>query len=102
MPFPTGSTTGHSPTDARTGSAESPGYRRPEPVHDPNLDRSLGELELSIRTAKVLEAIGLRTIRDLVQKTEADLLKSKNFGRKSLIEVREILATMGLSLGMRV
>ena len=75
---------------------------RPEPVHDPNLDRSLGELELSIRTAKVLGAIGLRTIRDLVQKTEADLLKSKNFGRKSLIEVREILATMGLSLGMRV
>src|SRR5437667_6047694 len=66
-----------------------------------NLDRSVEELELSVRSYNCLKNANITTIRELVQKTEADMLKTKNFGRKSLNEIKEILATMGLSLGMR-
>jgi len=60
------------------------------------------ELELSVRSYNCLKNANIRTIRELVQKTEAEMLKTKNFGRKSLNEIREILTTMGLGLGMRV
>ena len=67
-----------------------------------NLDKSVEELELSVRSYNCLKNANIRTIRELVQKTEADMLKTKNFGRKSLNEIKEILSGMGLSLGMRL
>ena len=67
-----------------------------------NLDKSVEELELSVRSYNCLKNANIRTIRELVQKTEADMLKTKNFGRKSLNEIKEILTSMGLSLGMRL
>jgi DNA-directed RNA polymerase subunit alpha len=66
-----------------------------------NLDRSVDELELSVRSYNCLKNADIRTIRELVQKTEAEMLKTKNFGRKSLNEIKEILHSMGLHLGMR-
>ena len=66
-----------------------------------NLDKSVEELELSVRSYNCLKNANIRTIRELVQKTEGEMLKTKNFGRKSLNEIKEILAGMGLSLGMR-
>jgi len=66
-----------------------------------NLDRSVDELELSVRSYNCLKNADIRTIRELVQKSEADMLKTKNFGRKSLNEIKEILTTMGLHLGMK-
>lgn len=65
------------------------------------LDRSIDELELSVRSYNCLRNAGIETVRDLVQKTEPELLKTKNFGRKSLNEIKELLADMKLSLGMR-
>jgi DNA-directed RNA polymerase subunit alpha len=67
-----------------------------------NLDKSVEELELSVRSYNCLKNANIRTIRELVAKTEGEMLKTKNFGRKSLNEIKEILHTMGLSLGMRV
>ena len=67
-----------------------------------HLDKSVEELELSVRSYNCLKNANIRTIRELVQKTEAEMLKTKNFGRKSLNEIKEILHTMGLSLGMRL
>ena len=67
-----------------------------------NLDKSVEELELSVRSYNCLKNANIRTIRELVQKTEGEMLKTKNFGRKSLNEIKEILAGMGLSLGMRL
>jgi DNA-directed RNA polymerase subunit alpha len=70
-------------------------------VRNENLDRSVEELELSVRSYNCLKNANISTIRELVQKTEQEMLKTKNFGRKSLNEIKEILAAMGLSLGMR-
>jgi DNA-directed RNA polymerase subunit alpha len=67
-----------------------------------NLFRSVDELELSVRSANCLQQANIKTIGDLVQRTEAEMLKTKNFGRKSLKEIKEILAEMGLSLGMKL
>jgi DNA-directed RNA polymerase subunit alpha len=67
-----------------------------------NLNRSVEELELSVRSYNCLKNAEIRTIRDLVQKSEMEMLKTKNFGRKSLNEIKEILAEMGLSLGMKL
>jgi len=67
-----------------------------------NLDKSVEELELSVRSYNCLKNANIKTLRELVQKTEGDMLKTKNFGRKSLNEIKEILQTMGLSLGMRL
>jgi DNA-directed RNA polymerase subunit alpha len=67
-----------------------------------NLFRSVDELELSVRSANCLQNANIKSIGDLVQKTEAEMLKTKNFGRKSLKEIKEILAEMGLSLGMKL
>jgi len=73
----------------------------PEPLNE-NLLRPVDELELSVRSANCLKKADIRFIGELVQKTEAEMLKTKNFGRKSLNEIREILGEMGLSLGMRL
>jgi DNA-directed RNA polymerase subunit alpha len=67
-----------------------------------NLLKTVDELELSVRAANCLQAANIKLIGDLVQKTEAEMLKTKNFGRKSLKEIKEILAGMGLSLGMKL
>ncbi|NBO64550.1 MAG: DNA-directed RNA polymerase subunit alpha [Acidobacteria bacterium] len=70
------------------------------PIND-HLDKSVEELELSVRSYNCLKNADIKSIRDLVQKTESDMLKTKNFGRKSLNEIKDILTSMGLSLGMR-
>jgi DNA-directed RNA polymerase subunit alpha len=67
-----------------------------------NLNRPVDELELSVRSANCLKNSNIRFIKDLVVKTEAEMLKTKNFGRKSLLEIKEILAKMSLSLGMKI
>ena len=66
------------------------------------LGKSVDEMELSVRSYNCLKNANIRTIGELVQKTEAEMLKTKNFGRKSLNEIKEILAGMGLSLGMKL
>ncbi len=72
-----------------------------EPLNE-NLFRSVEELELSVRSANCLQNANIHLIGELVQRTESEMLKTKNFGRKSLKEIKEILADMGLSLGMRI
>ena len=78
------------------------GSDQPRVASNENLDKSVEELELSVRSYNCLKNANIRTIRELVQKTEAEMLKTKNFGRKSLKEIKEILAEMGLSLGMKL
>jgi DNA-directed RNA polymerase subunit alpha len=78
------------------------GGEQPRAASNENLDKSVEELELSVRSYNCLKNANSRTIRELVQKTEGEMLKTKNFGRKSLNEIKEILTTMGLSLGMRL
>jgi len=75
--------------------------RKPE-IRNENLNRSVEELELSVRSYNCLKNANIQTIGELVQKTEAEMLKTKNFGRKSLNEIKEILQSMGLSLGMKI
>jgi DNA-directed RNA polymerase subunit alpha len=67
-----------------------------------NLGKSIEELELSVRSYNCLKNANIQTIGELVTRTEAEMLKTKNFGRKSLNEIKEILADMGLSFGMRI
>jgi DNA-directed RNA polymerase subunit alpha len=76
--------------------------RRPELPFNPNLLRKVDELELSVRSANCLKNDNIVYIGDLVQKTEAEMLRTPNFGRKSLNEIKEVLSQMGLSLGMEV
>jgi len=75
---------------------------RPRVELNENLFRNVDELELSVRASNCLKTANIRTIADLVQKTEAELLKTKNFGKKSLNEIKTILGEMGLALGMRL
>ncbi len=67
-----------------------------------NLNKRVDELELSVRSANCLQNANIKYIGELVQKSESEMLKTKNFGRKSLNEIKEIISEMGLSLGMRV
>jgi DNA-directed RNA polymerase subunit alpha len=67
-----------------------------------NLLKGVNELELSVRAANCLKNADIKSILELVQKTESEMLKTKNFGRKSLNEIKEILEDMGLSLGMKL
>ncbi len=67
-----------------------------------NLFRSVEELELSVRASNCLKNAGIKTIGELVQKSESEMLKTKNFGRKSLNEIKEMLSGMGLALGMPI
>ncbi len=75
-----------------------PAAEEPAPLN-PNLFRSVDELELSVRSANCLQNANIRYIGELVQRTEAEMLKTKNFGRKSLNEIKELLTSMGLELG---
>ena len=82
-------------------TATSSEERKPE-IKNENLNRSVEELELSVRSYNCLKNANIQSIGELVQKTEAEMLKTKNFGRKSLNEIKEILSNMGLSLGMKI
>lgn len=73
-----------------------------EPEFNENLLKPIDELELSVRSFNCLQTAGIKYVGDLVQKTEAELLKTKNFGRKSLKEIKEILERLGLDLGQKV
>lgn len=73
-----------------------------DPVFNANLLKSVEDLELSVRSYNCLRNANIKTIADLVQKTEQEMLRTKNFGRKSLNEIKEILHGMGLRFGMRV
>ncbi|MGH9405866.1 MAG: DNA-directed RNA polymerase subunit alpha [Terriglobia bacterium] len=84
------------PAESEAGAVEKTAIGKNE-----NLDRSVEELELSVRSYNCLKNANITTIRELVQKTEPEMLKTKNFGRKSLNEIKEILGLMGLSLGMK-
>ncbi len=81
--------------------AEEVFHEKPVVIRNENLDRSVEELELSVRSYNCLKNANISTIRELVQKSEQEMLKTKNFGRKSLNEIKEILSAMGLTLGMK-
>jgi len=74
----------------------------PRPSLNENLFRPVAELELSVRSANCLQNAGIKYIGELVQRSEAEMLKTKNFGRKSLNEIKEILHEMGLDFGMKI
>jgi DNA-directed RNA polymerase subunit alpha len=82
-------------------SASQSEDRKPE-IRNEYLNRSVEELELSVRSYNCLKNANIQSIGELVQKTENEMLKTKNFGRKSLNEIKEILGTMGLGLGMKI
>lgn len=73
-----------------------------EPKMNENLNKRVDELELSVRSANCLQNANIKYIGELVQKSEGEMLKTKNFGRKSLNEIKEILSEMGLGLGMKI
>jgi len=73
-----------------------------KPKFNENLYRSVDELELSVRSANCLKNAKINTIHQLVQRSEGEMLKTKNFGRKSLNEIKEVLGEMGLSLGTKL
>ena len=79
----------------------SPANEEQEKLNE-NLWRTVDELELSVRSANCLQNANIKYIGELVQKTESEMLKTKNFGRKSLKEIKELLAEMGLQLGMKL
>ena len=78
------------------------GTEEEEPQFNENLFKTVDELELSVRSANCLQNANIQLIGELVQRSEQDMLKTKNFGRKSLKEIKEILSSMGLSLGMKI
>jgi len=87
--------------DESTEPANQPEIDEPAVVIvNEHIEKSVEELELSVRSFNCLKNANIRTVRELVQKTEPEMLRTKNFGRKSLHEIKEILSTMGLSLGM--
>jgi len=73
-----------------------------DPMFNSNLLKSVDELELSVRSCNCLKNANIKTIADLVQRTEHEMLRTKNFGRKSLNEIKEILQSMGLHFGIRI
>ncbi|MBX7145601.1 MAG: DNA-directed RNA polymerase subunit alpha [Oligoflexia bacterium] len=81
---------------------EEPVISEPKKKLNENLFRRIDEIELSVRSANCLENADIKYIGELVQKTEAEMLRTKNFGRKSLNEIKEILSEMGLALGMKL
>ncbi|OQW34408.1 MAG: DNA-directed RNA polymerase subunit alpha [Nitrospira sp. SG-bin1] len=89
------------PEERSEGKAEA-GYEDSQREVNKNLSRSVNELELSVRAANCLKNANIKTIADLVQKSEGEMLRTKNFGKKSLNEIKEILSEMGLSLGTKI
>jgi len=89
------------PEERSEGKSEA-GYEESQREVNKNLSRSVNELELSVRAANCLKNANIKTIADLVQKSEGEMLRTKNFGKKSLNEIKEILTEMGLSLGTKI
>ncbi len=89
------------PEERIEGKTEA-GYEESQREVNKNLSRSVNELELSVRAANCLKNANIKTIADLVQKSEGEMLRTKNFGKKSLNEIKEILSEMGLSLGTKI
>ncbi|MEQ1844962.1 MAG: DNA-directed RNA polymerase subunit alpha, partial [Nitrospira sp.] len=89
------------PEERNEGKSEA-GYEESHREVNKNLSRGVNELELSVRAANCLKNANIKTIADLVQKSEGEMLRTKNFGKKSLNEIKEILSEMGLSLGTKV
>ncbi len=89
------------PEERSEGKSEA-GSEESQREVNKNLLRSVNELELSVRAANCLKNANIKTIADLVQKSEGEMLRTKNFGKKSLNEIKEILTEMGLSLGTKV
>lgn len=87
--------------EVETDTTKKNGEEEPTEFNE-NLLRSVDELELSVRSANCLKNAEIHKIYQLVQKTENEMLKTKNFGRKSLNEIKEVLSEMGLSLGMKI
>jgi DNA-directed RNA polymerase subunit alpha len=81
---------------------EEPIIEESRPKLNEHLFRRIEEIELSVRSANCLENADIKYIGELVQKTEAEMLRTKNFGRKSLNEIKQLLTEMGLSLGMKL
>ena len=81
---------------------DQPAAERSSPQVDPVLLRPVDDLELTVRSANCLKAENIYYIGDLIQRTETELLKTPNLGRKSLNEIKEVLASRGLSLGMKL
>ena len=81
---------------------EKPHFEEPKKKLNDHLFRRIEEIELSVRSANCLENADIKYIGELVQKSEAEMLRTKNFGRKSLNEIKELLTEMGLSLGMKL
>jgi DNA-directed RNA polymerase subunit alpha len=81
---------------------DTPSAERSTPQVDPILLRPVDDLELTVRSANCLKAENIYYIGDLIQRTETELLKTPNLGRKSLNEIKEVLASRGLSLGMKL
>lgn len=79
-----------------------PEEKEEKPEFDPILLRPVDDLELTVRSANCLKAEAIQYIGDLVQRTEVELLKTPNLGKKSLTEIKDVLASRGLSLGMRL
>jgi DNA-directed RNA polymerase subunit alpha len=89
------------PEERIEGKTEA-GYEESQREVNKHLSRSVNELELSVRAANCLKNANIKTIADLVQKSEGEMLRTKNFGKKSLNEIKEILSEMGLSLGTKI
>jgi DNA-directed RNA polymerase subunit alpha len=88
--------------EEREPNPDRPIDARDKPRFNENLLRSVDELELSVRSANCLKNADIHKIWQLVSKSESEMLKTKNFGRKSLNEIKEVLSEMGLSLGMKM
>jgi DNA-directed RNA polymerase subunit alpha len=88
-------------TEAADEKAAAGGADRPQNELEALLDTNVEELELSVRSANCLKNAGIRTLRELVQRSEKEMLETKNFGRKSLNEIKEILREKGLAFGMK-
>ena len=82
--------------------AEEAGLEEDKEKINENLYRSVDELELSVRSANCLKNAGIKLIGELVSRSEAEMLKTQNFGRKSLNEIKDVLSEMGLTLGMQL
>ena len=87
---------------ALSGEKEPTATEKPEAEIDPILLRPVDDLELTVRSANCLKAEGIYYVGDLIQRTEVELLKTPNLGKKSLTEIKDVLASRGLSLGMRL
>jgi DNA-directed RNA polymerase subunit alpha len=93
--------TGPDREDVSIGGGEEDTERQEKEKIKRNLSKTIEEMELSVRATNCLKNADIRSISDLVQKSENEMLKTKNFGKKSLVEIKEMLESMGLKFGMR-